>query len=398
MTGLWIIVGIIALVVTAVLVRAMVKPPAHLTGQRNEFDLNVFKDQLAEVDRDRDRGVLSDDQAAAARTEIERRILALAQEDERAEKRTDGTTRLTPTTVAIAMLVPAGAVAMYLSLGVPGLPNLPYADRDIAAERSNTAERQQAVEMNQLTDKLKARLEKDPSKIEGWLLLGRSLIALDRNAEAVDAMQKAYEIAPLDPTVIVQYAEVLIINDANTVGEKAQALLQRAVETDKRNPRARFYLALAKAQADDVEGALQGWIDLKAVSPKGAPWLVNVDQQIAAAAKDLGIDPATVTASADALALGPPPSPPMLARPAAPPAEAAPDTPGPTREDMEAAAGMSAQDRSEMIRGMVQRLADRLKENPDDLAGWKRLANAYRVLGEDAKAREAEARIKALTQ
>ena len=71
--------------------------------------------------------------------------------------------------------------------------------------------------------------------------------------------------------------------------------------------------------------------------------------------------------------------------------------PGPTREDVEAAKSMSAGDRSQMIRSMVQRLADRLKENPNDLAGWRRLANAYRVLGESEKAKQADVRIKSLS-
>ncbi|MAO57208.1 MAG: hypothetical protein CMM61_16150, partial [Rhodospirillaceae bacterium] len=71
--------------------------------------------------------------------------------------------------------------------------------------------------------------------------------------------------------------------------------------------------------------------------------------------------------------------------------------PGPTQEQMRAAQEMSPEDRAEMIRGMVQRLADRLAENPDDLAGWQRLERAYRVLGDTEKADEAAGQVKRLT-
>ena len=70
--------------------------------------------------------------------------------------------------------------------------------------------------------------------------------------------------------------------------------------------------------------------------------------------------------------------------------------PGPTIEDVEAASKMTGEDRMAFIRSMVERLADRLKDEPNDLKGWQRLARAYQVLGEKEKAEDALARIRAL--
>jgi len=383
MSSLWIVIGLLSLVACAAMAATLIWTPRRGTDRRAEFDLTVYKDQLAEVERDVERGVLTETQAVAARTEIERRILALAGEANAAGSDSGQSGRSggqSAAALAIAVAVPSAALAMYLHLGAPMVPNAPYASRNIAGEQAAAAESRRTGEMTALTERLAARLASEPGNVQGWMLLGRSYASLNRDADAVRAMKRAYELEPLDPAVLVQYAETLIIANKNIVSEQAAAILQRALSQDQRNPRARYYLALAKAQSGDVRGALQDWTDLAAISPEGAPWLPSVDQQITAAARDAGIDPATLKPSLEAIALGQP--------------TAAPALPGPSRTEVEAASRMAPKDRTEMIRGMVQRLADRLEQNPDDPDGWRRLADAYRVLGEDEKAAQAEARAK----
>ena len=151
----------------------------------------------------------------------------------------------------------------------------------------------------------------------------------------------------------------------------------RAGETRKRD---------AKAQAGDLAGALQDWIDLAAIAPPDAPWLSAVREQIARAAADLGTDPSTLAPSAEVADL----------LPEGTAGTTRPSLPGPTREDVAAAADMSAEDRAAMVRAMVERLAARLEEDPDDIDGWRRLARAWSVLGEARKAAEARARAEAL--
>ncbi|MFB3134375.1 MAG: hypothetical protein ACE1Y3_01430 [Rhodospirillales bacterium] len=142
-----------------------------------------------------------------------------------------------------------------------------------------------------------------------------------------------------------------------------------------------------------MRGALQEWVDLRVLSPPDAPWGPVLQQQIKTAARALGIDPATEEPSPGAVALAGARAPFRGPAPGAPPAA----TPaGPSRADREAAARMSDEERAAMIRSMVQRLADRLAENPGDREGWLRLARAYEVLGETEKAGEARARAEAL--
>ena len=383
MTLLWVLIGLISLIVCAVIFRTLVRQKNVAPLARADFDVTVYKDQLLELDRDMQRGILNADEATAARTEIERRILTLADDVEATTKQAEELKpgALSPATIGLALITPSAALVAYIVLGTPELPNLPYAERDIAAETRQVAERRRAQETEALAQRLAKRLENEPDNLQGWILLSNYHATSGRTIEALEAIKKAHDLAPDNPYVLLQYAEALIPTQNNIVSAQASDLFNKALAADPRNPRARYYLALAKAQANNVRGAIQDWVDLISISPPDAPWLTTVRSQIIAASKELGVDPRSFEPSAAALAMGPSPS--------------EPTAPGPSRQDVEAAGQMTAEERQAMIRGMVQRLADRLEEKPDDPEGWRRLANAYRVLGEDAKAAEAEARAKA---
>ena len=396
MTALVIAAGLLLVLVVAVLLAALLRRP-KAAAARMDYDLAVYKDQLAELESDLERGQIGEAEATAARAEIERRILNVAEsgaEPGAADHapRAGGSTRWM-TAAAIGVGVPALSLGLYFHLGTPEYPNVPHAGRNIAAEKKADQERQQAGEMSSLAAKLAQRLEQDPSNLRGWLLLGRTYLTLQREADAIKALRRAAELAPEDADVMVELAEALVIADNRKIGGEARQLFAKALSVDARRPRPRYYLALANAQAGKIKEAMQGWVDLLAVSPPDAPWRPTVQAGIDKAAQELKIEPNSIEPTLAAKLLGPPKTE-AKADPA-PPAAA---QPGPTREQMEAAEGMSAGDRQAMIRSMVQRLADRLKEQPDDLAGWQRLANAYRVLGETAKAKEAEEQIKRLTR
>ena len=382
MTLLWVLIGLISLIVCAVIFRTLVRQKNVAPLARADFDVTVYKDQLLELDRDMQRGILNADEATAARTEIERRILTLADDAEATTKQVEELRpgALSPATVGLALITPSAALVAYIVLGTPELPNLPYAERDIAAETRQVAERRRAQETEALAQRLAKRLQTEPDNLQGWMLLSNYHATSGRTAEALTAIKKAHDLAPDNPYVLLQYAEALIPTQNGIVSAQASDLFNKALAADPRNPRARYYLALAKAQANDVRGAIQDWVDLISISPPDAPWLTTVRSQIVAASKELDVDPRSFEPSAAALAMGPSPS--------------EPTAPGPSRQDVEAASQMTAEERHAMIRGMVQRLADRLEEKPDDPEGWRRLANAYRVLGENAKAAEAEARAK----
>ncbi len=402
MTGLWIVLALMTAVVLVVLLAPLIRGVGKQGPARSEYDLAVFKDQLAELDRDRERGLLDDGEAEAARIEIQRRILAAAGPG--ADETEAPAPLKWPTVTAIGAAVTTAAFGFYFILGSPNIPNQPFAERNIASEIAAREGRLNRDEVLGLTAKLEQRLKENPGDLNSWVLLGRTYLTINETDKAVAALRQAMEVSNRRPDVVSSYAEALVLAEQGHVPPEARQLFSEILGTDSLNPRARYYLGLELAQRGKVKEALQAWVDLRSLSPEGAPWLGAVDQQIASAAKELGLAPWAVKPSAKALALtrglkpGPAPSPSAGAPSAGSPAAGAPPSlpRGPSAADVESASQMSAADRNQMIRTMVQRLADRLKENPDDRAGWQRLARAYMVLGETEKAKDARARAEAL--
>jgi cytochrome c-type biogenesis protein CcmH len=202
---------------------------------------------------------------------------------------------------------------------------------------------------------------------------------IERYDDAAKAFDRAAALKPTDGDLQVSAAEAMVFAAGGDVGPEARQRFEAALKVDPGHPAALYYLALATFQAGDARGAYEAWLALAKGSPPDAPYLPQVQARIDQAAAVLGIAPEQV-----------PVAPPA---PAAPPQAAAP---GPAAEDVQAAQDMTPAAREAMIRGMVQRLADRLAQAPDDLDGWTRLARAYGVLGETAKAAEAWGRAAAL--
>ncbi len=413
MTLFWAIAALMTVAALAMVIIPLLRQPKQSAPSRAEFDLTVYKDQLAEISRDRERGLLGDAEADAATVEIKRRMLKAADSvDEGGDDAHTGHRSLSRAVAAcLAAVTPVIAFGFYIVLGSPNQPNLPHAQRDISAEIEARQGRLEKAEVLQLAAKLVETLKKKPDDIKGWLLLGRTYLTISEFDDALEAFRRATELSDRRPDIVASYAEAMVVAEDGRITARAKKLFTDILATDPFDPKARYYLGLEQAQTGNISGALQTWTDLIQLSPADAPWLETINQKIAVAAKELGIDPDTVKPSARAVALaltrglGAPKSsslpmtsmPPATSPGASSPAPGA--TPrGPSAPDVETAGQMSATDRDKMVRSMVNRLAERLKENPDDLAGWQRLAKAYAVLGEKEKAEAVKKKIEALTK
>lgn len=399
MNAFWLSAALMTAVTLLLIAAPLLKRPSRLVVRRVDYDITVYKDQLAEIDRDFERGLLGEAEAEAAKIEIQRRMLKAA--DGSMADSADGKAGPAPSrSLAIAGLLAvgfaAGAFAIYDYKGSPDLPDRPYAERDIGAEIADREGRLERREVMQLVARLIETLKKKPDDIRGWLLLGRTYMTLNESQGALNAFRRAMELSGRRPDITSDYAEAMVLADDGKIQAPAKKLFSEILAADPFAPKARYYLGLAKAQAGDLAGALQDWVDLIALSADDAPWMETLTGQVTGIAGEMGIDPATVKPSGRALALsltrglGTSRAAPAL------PQSSMPTAPGPSAEDVKAAQQMSADDRQKMIRTMVQRLADRLKDNPDDLAGWQRLARAYKVLGDAEKSKQAQARAEAL--
>lgn len=355
----WLIAGgMTALVVALMLAPLFRRASAQPT--REAYDMAVFRDQLAEIDRDLERGVLDHGQAEAARHEVERRLLAVADREAPAAERgsaagTKGAGRVAA--AALAVFVPVAALGLYMTLGAPGVPSVPFAERpDVQPAPSGS--------MPDLAQSLARRLAESPDDPDGWRLLGRTFAELGRYRESAAALRQAIELGYDDADTQSFLGEVLVLGNNGQVVQEARTVFARALEQEPNHPRALYYAALTLAQDGRLEDALGLWTKLAESAPPDAPWRDVVLQQVRQVAAELGIEP------------------PEIAVAEAAPADPAPAPRGPTAEDVEAASEMSAEDRMAFIRSMVDGLAARLEEQPDDLDGWLRLTRAYLVLGE----------------
>jgi cytochrome c-type biogenesis protein CcmH len=355
----WLVFAALALAAAAALALPLARRGGRRGAARAEYDLEVYRRQLAELETDRARGQIGTEQAQTARAEIERRVLALggAGGDEEASGTTPRGRWLAVAAVAVG--VPVLSFAVYALVGTPGAPDRPLVERDLSTRTA------MAENMETAIGKLAARLEEDSDDLDGWLLLARTLVFVDRYDEAVTAFARAEALAPEDNDIAAAYGETLVHAAGGVVTPAAKRAFEAVLARDPAHPGARFYRGMARAQAGDPEGAFETWRALAEDADPAEPWLPALREQLRALAAKLDIEP---------------------------PAVALAEAPGPGPEDLEAAAQMTPDEQNAMIESMVARLEGRLIDNPDDPEGWKRLGRAKRVLGDLAGAREAYGR------
>lgn len=313
----------------------------------DQLELSIFRDQLSEVDRDFARGLIGENEADAARTEISRRILRVGDATQQDSQRDPAPARRLAVAVALVG-VPLAALGVYLSLGSPGLP-----DEPIAARLSAPAQEQ---DIAVLIARVEAHLASNPNDGRGWEIIAPVYIRLGRYKDAVSAFENAVRL--LGPTAEreADLGEAITLASGNVVTPEARAAFKQAIALDAHAVMPRFYLAIALEQEGRTDDAITAWRELLRDAPKGAPWAIMAHESLAR----LGGLPAE----------GPEPV-----------AE-----PGPSAGDVKAAATMKPEERMTMIRGMVDSLAARLEANPDDPEGWARLIRSYMVLGQTADA------------
>jgi cytochrome c-type biogenesis protein CcmH len=309
------------------------------SAQAGGSEAVVYRDQLAEIDRDVAAGLIGVSEAEAARVEIGRRLLAAADGERDLPVRSNLGLRRASAIVALVGL-PIAAVTFYLAFGSPRLGDFPL------ASRTHTADVNQPLD--NMVAQVEAHLEKNPADGRGWTVLAPVLARLGRYDDAVRAYRNAITYVGDSAERRSDLGEALAGAAGGVVTAEAKAEFERAVAQSAGEPKANYFLGLAAEQDGRQADAAAIWRGLLAKAPADAPWRPLIEAALARVG-----DPAAPALSNDAMA---------------------------------AAKDMNEADRGAMIRGMVDRLATRLKQNGDDVEGWLRLVRAYMVMGERDKA------------
>ncbi|WP_128093028.1 c-type cytochrome biogenesis protein CcmI [Brucella pituitosa] len=315
-----------------------------LTRNKQEFlapeknDLEVYRDQLREVEADAARGMIDTPSAEQARIEISRRILNA----EKASAESAATIRKARSgrvlALAAVLAVPLIAWGVYPLFGAPDTPAMPLAAR-LANSPQNSS-------VDELIARAEAHLAQNPNDARGWDVLAPIYLRIGRGADAVNAYRSAIRLEGENFQRILGLGEALIGVSGGPVTAEAEGLFEKAATLEPDDIRPQYYLAQGEMQDGNADGAVKRLQTVLDKAPKDAPWRAQVEQTIA------------------------------RIRGTAPQAPAN----GPTTEDVDAAASMSPEDRQAMVEGMVQRLDESLRENGGDIDSWKRLVRSYMIL------------------
>jgi cytochrome c-type biogenesis protein CcmH len=334
---LWILFALM----TALAIFAVLLPLARARAKHHSgSDLEVYRDQLAEIQRDRVAGQIGEAEAEAARIEVSRRLIGAAD----AEAASAAAPALASATwhrrvVAVIALVvlPLGAGALYLKVGSPDLPGQPLSAR---------ATEIQDHSIEHLIAQVEGHLAANPDDARGWEVIAPVYLRLGRYDDAVKARRKVLRLAGESAARQADLGEALVGTANGIVTAEAKSAFERAVVLDPQDVKSRYFLGLAAEQDGHRDAAAATWRSMLASAPAGADWAGFVRNELARVEGG----------------------------------------PGPGPGDVAAANNMSDDQRMTMIRGMVAKLADQLHKDGSDLEGWLRLVRSYNVLGEKDKA------------
>src|SRR6266851_422018 len=306
--------------------------------QHDASEAAVYKDQLSEIDRDVAAGLIGRPEAEAARVEISRRLLAAADNQRDPPVASNiGLRRLAAVITLVGL--PIVAVALYLPLGSPQLGDFPLTQRIRAPDATQP--------LDNLVAQVEQHLEKNPTDGRGWNVLAPVLARLGRYDDAVRAYRNSITYNGDSAERRADLGETLAAAAAGVVTSEAKAEFERAIALNADEVKASYFLGVAAEQDGRTTEAASIWRAMLAKAPSDAPWRPLVQAALARVGGSTALSDDAVAAAKD----------------------------------------MNEADRGAMIRGMVERLASRLKQNGDDVEGWLRLVRAYMVMGDRDKAR-----------
>lgn len=286
---LWFLFAALTAATIAYILRAVFL--GHTAHGAREAGIAVYRDQLEELDRDVEKGILPETEAASARIEISRRLLAAADADPQ-ESSISPLRQNRAIGLGIAAALPLFVLGLYLTMGSPGLSGQPYAER--------LAQPLAQLPVEGLVARLEQRLKEEPDDAQGWRLIAPVYLQLGRYGDAITAFGTIMQLEGRDADALAGIGEALTLSENGLVPEPARQAFEAALRENPTHPRARYYRALSIAQTDDLSDALEEWQALLADAPEGAPWAAAVEAQIRTAEQILAEREARLSAESEA--------------------------------------------------------------------------------------------------
>ena len=299
---LWLVLTIMtsvaAVLVSAPFIRRFDQPQGESVG-----DIEVYRDQLKEVESELQQGLIDEAQAETARAEIKRRALAADRVEQHALPKLS-TDERNFALICVTGIVVLGSVALYAATGNPDLPSMrgsgaaPRATSAFAPEPSTLEsfagairspadeDRQQPrfqtglPPVDEMIRRLATRLVQNPNDVAGWRTLGWSYASIGHFSEAAEAYAKAIELNPGTAEIRSARIEVLVKSADGMVTADARDAIEETLRVDPKDARARFFKGLAKEQDGDKTSALAEWTELLKGVNSDEPWVADLKNKI----------------------------------------------------------------------------------------------------------------------
>lgn len=339
---IWIVFAIMTACVILAVARPLGRAAVPASGAASEIE--AYKAQLAELDRELERGEIAKEEAEQTRTEISRRLLKASRQSAPAAL-SGGVVRLNANLafLALAAVIATGAVSLYLVFGTPSLPDQPLEARLHAPPREQSIAIQIA--------NVERALRQNPKDAAGWNVIAPVYFKLGEFDKAAEAYWKAIQFGGEDEDKLLGLFEALTFAKEGVIPPEAKPALDAALARNPKSLRGRFWLAILASQDGRKSDAEQTFRQMLSEDIPNS-WKGVINKQLAGLAAE-------------------------------------PEAQG--TEGAEASGNAFQGEQGANIRGMVERLAARLKENGANLDGWLQLIRSYTVLKEPAKAQEAAA-------
>ena len=254
MTVFWIITATMIAVALALLAPTLLRRHAAIGDTTERFNVEIARERLADLVKEKEAGGLSDEEFAQARQDLE---LALAQDLE-------GTSKAAPAArsggrwalLAAAVLIPLITVPLYLQIGSPHLIESRPGSSEVTAGHGADG---QMPPVSELVEKLRNRMQQDPDNAEGWFLLGRTYMRLQNYAQAVNAFENVVRLLPDETAGLLSLADAMTMQNDRRVGARATELLEKALSIDPSSVTALWLLGNAASDRGDNAVALGFW-------------------------------------------------------------------------------------------------------------------------------------------
>jgi len=254
-----VLVGIALAFVLPTLLERTKKQERSDSSPAGEANIDVYRDQLRELERDRANGLVGADQFEQDRDELERRLLDDVAATSVTSRSKGATRQGRGAAYAIALGLPIIAIVFYLRIGNPNATsNVVTASQPTAQGTTSEGEMsQERIEANVAA--LAKRQEQNPNDLQGWTMLGRSYTSLERYGDAANAYAKATALKPDDADLWADYAFVLAMSQGKKLEGEPSRLIDKALQLDPENPKALELAGSAAFEAKDYKRAIDYW-------------------------------------------------------------------------------------------------------------------------------------------